>query len=57
MVERLAARGGRLDGDLQLLAQAVLTDELVQAARAQRAVELVLALQGPGVWMRSRVNA
>ena len=30
VVERLAARGRRLDGDLQLLAHAVLADELVE---------------------------
>ena len=45
VVERLAAGGRRLDGDLQLLAQRVLADELLERARAQRAVELVLVVE------------
>ncbi len=42
VVERLAARRARLDRDRQLLAQRRLSHELVEPARAQRAVELVL---------------
>ena len=45
VVERLAARGCRLDGDLQLLAQPVLAHELLEGPRAQRAVELVLVVE------------
>ena len=42
VVERLAPRGGRVQRHGELLAQRLLADELLQAARAQRAVEVVL---------------
>ena len=42
VVERLAARGGRLERDRELLLERVLADEVLEAARAQRALELVL---------------
>ena len=42
VVERVAARAGGLDRDGKLLAQALLPDEVLQAPRPQRAVELVL---------------
>ena len=42
VVERLAAALRRLEGDRELLLDALLPDEVVQAARAERALELVL---------------
>jgi hypothetical protein len=48
VVERLAARRRRLDRDRELLAQAVLADELPKRAGAHRAIELVLAVEHPG---------
>ena len=44
VVERLAARERRLDRDRELLLQRRLADEVLEAARAQRAVELELLL-------------
>ena len=41
MVERLAAGAGRLERDRELLLDALLADELVEPARAERALELV----------------
>ncbi len=38
MVERLAAGAGRLDEDAQILARALLADELVERARAKRRI-------------------
>ena len=46
VVERLAARGRGLERDRQLLAQRGLADELLEAPRAQRAVELLVGEQG-----------
>ena len=54
VVERLAARCGGLDGDLQLGLDGVLTDEVLEVARPQRSLERLVL--GPGsrrVWMRS----
>ena len=48
VVERLAARDRRLHRDRELLADAVLADELLERARAQRAVEVVLAVEHAG---------
>ncbi len=45
VVQRVPARGRRLDRDGQLLAQRLLADEVLQPAGTQRAVELVLADQ------------
>ena len=42
VVERLAAGLGRLQRDRELLLDPLLPDEVVEAARPQRAVELVL---------------
>ena len=54
VVERVAAGAGGLDGDAELGLQRLLADELVEPARAQREVELlVVVADGSGVWMRS----
>src|SRR4029079_2198279 len=45
VVERLAAAGGGLDRDGQLLADAARADELVQRPRPQRAVQVVVAVE------------
>ncbi len=42
VVERVAARGRRRDRDAELLLELLLADELLEPARAQRRVELVL---------------
>ena len=42
VVERLAARAGRLKRDVELLLEALLPDELVEPPWSQRAIELVL---------------
>src|SRR4051812_8929406 len=42
VIERVAARARRLDGDRELLLEAILADELLKPPRAQRDVELVL---------------
>ena len=42
VVERLAARPRRLEGDRELLLDPLLADELVQTARPERPLELVL---------------
>ena len=44
VVERVAARDGGLDRDRELLLQRRLADEVLEAARPQRAVELELVL-------------
>ena len=49
VVERLAAPPGRLDEHLELAGDLLLVDEVGEAPRAQRAVELVLAAREPGV--------
>ncbi len=43
MVERLAAGARRLDEHAELVAHGALADEVAEPARAQRAVELVVA--------------
>ncbi len=48
VVERLAACGGRLERHGELLAQGVLTDEVLEGPRPQRAVDLVLAGERAG---------
>ena len=54
VVERVAAGAGGLDGDAELGLQRLLADELVEPARAQRDVELLVVRRGrSGVWMRS----
>ena len=55
VVERLAAPAGRLDEDRELVGHLLLVDEVGEAARAQRAVELLLAALDPRVgdpWLR-----
>ena len=42
MVERLAARARRVERDRELLLDALLADEVVEAARPERALELVV---------------
>jgi hypothetical protein len=42
VIERLPTRAGRLERDCELLLDALLSNELVQPARPQRALELVL---------------
>ena len=49
VVERLAARPRRLDEDRELLLDALLADEVVEALGPQRAVEVVLGLGGDRV--------
>jgi hypothetical protein len=47
VVQGLAAPAGGLHGDRELLLEALLADEVAQAARPQRAVELLLVGQHP----------
>ena len=54
VVERLAARPGRLDEDRELLLHALLADEVGEALRAQRAVEIVLRRQRRRVVISAR---
>ena len=49
MLARLAAAAGRLEEDAELLLDLGLADELGQAARPQRPVELLLARRHEGV--------
>ena len=52
VVERLAALGGRLDRDAELLAQRLLADELLQPARAQRGLGVVVGAHAGGLHAR-----
>ena len=49
VVERLAAPAGRLDEDPELLGDLSLVDEVLELRRPQRAVEVVVRADGPGV--------
>ena len=54
VVERLAALGGGLDRDAELLAQRLLADELLQPPRAQRGLGVVVRAHARGLQRATR---